>query len=295
MSDPLNDPWQGRRPVGDGSGQGGQTPGTPDPQPVQPPVQPPVPPVQPPVQPPVPPVRPPAPPQQPPAPGGQGPRAPRNRSLIALGVIAGVLAIALVVVIGLIIGGQFSGRPAADGSASPSTTATPSTEPTTSPEPTTTPAPGQLARPTDCQALYPAGYIQTVENEQRFAFNPDWAKPLTDWIASNDDSLKTMLRGSDRLTCIFVNPNGGSERGVETNVVSVTEAQATAAIDRMKAASYSCSDDHGGTRCVIEWSGAGNDGGEQHFLRDGLWVATRWSNTTLTGYTTTIIETLFPN
>ena len=76
-------------------------------------------------------------------------------------------------------------------------------------------------------------------------------------------------------------------------LVFVDEAQAGVVIGAYQAAGMDCYEESGGTRCVGEWEGVAGSAGESHFLREGLWIATRWDGPAVSGYTADIIAQLF--
>jgi hypothetical protein len=225
--------------------------------------------------------------------GAPAPKRKRNPLVIWLSVLAAVLVIALVVVIGLLVVGQ-SGTPAADATGTPTVTATADA----TPAPTATEAvPATPVRPTDCTQLFPAGYIDSVTEGGILELNPAWAQPdlATEFIGSNDNALVAVISANtDRLNCILAKSSGGGDLGITTNVLVVDAATQAAAIARMNEAGFTCSEETGGTMCFTETTEDAGTYGERHFLRDGTWIATRWSNTSITGWTQTIVSTLFP-
>jgi hypothetical protein len=225
-------------------------------------------------------------------------RPKRNRGVIILGVAAGALTVALVVMVGLIVFGQLGGAPAATPSLPSSSTpvADPTDTPTT--EPSNPPVAGGPVIPATCPELFPAGYIEDLTKDGFLALNPAWTNDTidTDFIGSNDAALKEFLTSSSgRLNCALVKASGGGDIGVLTNVATVAADRQAAVLARMNEAGFTCTEEHGGTTCSIEQSGDGAEVGERHFLRDGTWVATRWANIALTGWTDTIVKSLFPS
>jgi hypothetical protein len=157
--------------------------------------------------------------------------------------------------------------------------------------------PATPVRPTDCTQLFPAGYIDSVTEGGILELNPAWAQPdlATEFIGSNDNALVAVISANtDRLNCILAKSSGGGDLGITTNVLVVDAATQTAAIARMNEAGFTCSEETGGTMCFTETTEDAGTYGERHFLRDGTWIATRWSNTSITGWTQTIVSTLFP-
>ncbi|HXH33385.1 MAG TPA: hypothetical protein VNJ54_03110 [Plantibacter sp.] len=224
--------------------------------------------------------------------GAAAPKRKRNPVVIWLSVLAGVLAVALVVVIGLLAVGPM-GAPVADSTSTPSSSSTvsPTTAPTDVAE-----TPAAPARPTECTQLFPAGYIESLTADGFLELNPAWAQPtLNESFGSNDDALVALLTPTDRLTCDLSKASGAGEVFILTNVAWVEADTQAAAITRMNDAGFTCSEELGGTMCFTENDDpSGNTTGERHFLRDGTWVATRWANVTITGWTQTIVQTLFP-
>ncbi|MGK9146165.1 hypothetical protein KXS11_00870 [Plantibacter flavus] len=219
----------------------------------------------------------------------------RNPTVIWLSVVAGLLAIALIVVIGLLAFGS-GGAPSAGPSASASATSTP-TPSASGPPATSAPTQAPPVRPADCAALFPPGYIDSLTDGGILALNPSWTDDTidTEFIGSNDGVLQDFLAMSeDRLNCALVKASGGGDLGIITNVAWVDADRQSAAIARMNEAGFTCSEESGGTMCFTESSTDAGDSGERHFLRDGTWVATRWANTAITGWTQTIVATLFP-
>lgn len=219
----------------------------------------------------------------------------RNGVVIGLSVLAAVLAIALVAVIGLLVVGQ-GGTPTADSTRTPSATATAGA----TPAPTATDAaetPAAPVRPTECTQLFPAGYIESLTADGFLALNPEWSLPelSTDFFGSNDSALVEIISSNTgRLNCALVKASGGGDVGIETNLLSVDAATQASAIARMNEAGFTCSEETGGTMCFTEVAEDAGTYGERHFVRDGTWIATRWSNTTISGWTQTIVSTLFP-
>lgn len=227
--------------------------------------------------------------------GAPAPKPKRNPVVIWLSIVAGVLVIALVVVIGLLVVGS-GGEPSAGSSTSPSASASASA----TPAPTETSAgetPAAPARPTDCAQLFPAGYIESLTSDGFLALNPEWSLPelATDFFGSNDSELVGMISSNtDRLNCALVKASGGGDVGIETNVLTIDAATQASAIARMNAAGLTCSEENGGTMCFTEVTEDAGTYGERHFVRDGTWIATRWSNTNISGWTQAIVSTLFP-
>lgn len=227
--------------------------------------------------------------------GAPAPKPKRNPVVIWLSIVAGVLVIALIVVIGLLVVGS-GGEPSAGSSASPSVSASASA----TPAPTETSAgetPAAPVRPTDCTQIFPAGYIESLTDGGFLALNPEWSLPelATSFFGSNDSELVSVISSNvDRLNCALVKASGGGDVGIETNILSIDATTQAAVLARMNAAGFTCSEENGGTMCFTEVSEDAGTYGERHFVRDGTWIATRWSNTSISGWTQAIVSTLFP-
>jgi hypothetical protein len=210
----------------------------------------------------------------------------------ALGAVGVLLVVALVVVLVVWRGGA----------------ATPSAEDTsvdTRPTPTVSAEPLPVAgiavvnplggpSPASCDAIYSPGMMAAFN--ETHALNPAWtetAEPSTR-IGTVDADLSVLIEDAQHLSCVWADPEGGSGSGLVTNVVFVTEAQTSAATDRLKAMGQTCYDELEGLRCVIENDTDGEGvAGESHFLRDGIWLATSFVNAGPDGYTHDMVATIW--
>ncbi|POH70090.1 hypothetical protein C3B61_00250 [Cryobacterium zongtaii] len=218
--------------------------------------------------------------------------SPANRRLwVIIGVFAVLLAAAA------ILAGLFWPRgevtPAATEAARPTPSAT--VAPAT---PTPTPTPGSSAaqgtpRPESCDDLYSPEMVAAFGS---MVLNPAWLNDpeLEMRIGEDDPVQQQVIEANDSLLCQWGMPEGPSGAGVSTAVVWV-DAEDSATIQALLAdRGYSCFEQQGGLRCTTEGSNDEGYFGESHFLRDGIWVATEYSNAGPEGYTLDIVNNLWP-
>jgi hypothetical protein len=126
--------------------------------------------------------------------------------------------------------------------------------------------------------------------------NPEWSTaeggPVI--LGTGDQTAAPVLQETSQLTCGWLPPEGGDGSvGLVTSLAAVDQAQTDAAIAAFQAAGMECFEELGGTRCIGEWQGAAGSAGESHFLREGLWIATRWDGPAVSGYTADIVAQIF--
>jgi hypothetical protein len=126
--------------------------------------------------------------------------------------------------------------------------------------------------------------------------NPAWAEQPDSGVhyGTDDAGLETMLEATSAVTCMWGKSSGGGDVGLTTNVAVLTNAQQADVAAHMTDLGYSCYEELKGMRCVIEATDSGESWGESHFLREGLWFATKWVNASPEGYTHDIVNTVFP-
>ncbi|WP_350349129.1 hypothetical protein ABIQ69_04105 [Agromyces sp. G08B096] len=227
--------------------------------------------------------------QDPPASG-----VPIGRRPVFWLVVAAAVVLLAVVVVGIVIG-PGRGGPSADAGASAPPTGSAADDATAAPAtdaPASTP-PSGTALPSDCAEIY------TKDWSGEFAplvLNPAWTLEPESGVhrGSRDADAVALLDSTVVLECAWGHPNGGSDRGLTTNLARVTPEQAGAMSGAFAAAGYSCYEELGGTRCVTE-TPPSPDGqaGESHFFRDDVWIATLWVNTGPDGYTHDIVTAIF--
>ena len=231
------------------------------------------------------------------------PPAPRpplaRRPQFWLALAAAVLAIAIAVAVGFAIGAA-GGTP--DAAGTPSPTSTPSTQapdaatpPAESDAPDTEAPPDQVevVIPTSCDDIYTRDWSADLAPR---VLNPAWTSDPAGGFkryGSNDVGLVTMLEATTRLECNWVPESGPGHVFLVTGVAELTPEQQASTLDYLAESDMECYDELSGTRCVIESEAGGEASGESHFLREGIWIATRWGGSGPSGYTHDIVAAIF--
>lgn len=214
----------------------------------------------------------------------------RRRMWVLLGAVGSLLVIALVVLL-IVWRGGASTPGAAESAGRP--------QPHSSPAPlavTAAPAPAPTPdgpHPSTCDQLYSPAMVTAFDDA---VLNPAWAEADDSEVryGSDDPDLISVIGASTgTLTCVWGNETGGSDSGLTTNVVFVTPEQNAAVQARLVAQGLNCYEELGGMRCLVETSGEAGVTGESHFLRDGIWLATRYVNAGPDGYTHDIIANVW--
>jgi hypothetical protein len=229
----------------------------------------------------------------------QVPDAPRpplaRRASFWLAIAAGLLfaAIAALLAVALLAP---RGTTDAASTATPTATAPTSAPPSTTappPEPAPQPAPAVVAIPASCDGIYTRDWSSDLAPR---VLNPTWiddpANGFTRW-GSNDVGLVTMLEGTTKLECNWVPESPGGHVFLVTSVATMTPEQQGSLLDYLATTGMDCYDEWAGTRCVVEGDEGGETWGESHFVREGVWIATRWGGSGPTGYTQDIVTALF--
>jgi hypothetical protein len=149
-------------------------------------------------------------------------------------------------------------------------------------------------RPSSCDELYSD---EMVDAFGTMVLNPKWLDdPDLDLkIGEDDPVLQGVLDDNDYLLCQWAMPDGPSGAGVSTTVAWV-DAQDSALVEsHLRDRGDSCSEQQDGLRCTTQGSNDEGYFGESHFLRDGIWVATEYSNAGPEGYTRDIVNNLWPD
>ncbi len=205
-------------------------------------------------------------------------------------LVAVLLLFGVAIVAGMTIGSATGAVPSA--SASDSSRPTPTT---TVPMPTETAAPPPVAGPAipaDCADIYTRDWSADLGG---LVLNPAWTEEAGNgpFWGSNDSGAITVLESTTKLTCAWVGSSGGGDAGIITNIASLTDEQQASIIEHLESIGHSCYEELGGTRCVVESNSDAGDVGESHFVREGIWSATRWSNLSADGYTHDIVAAIF--
>lgn len=168
-----------------------------------------------------------------------------------------------------------------DASASPKPTASSSPGSTTSPSPspTATPTAPAVALPADCRAILSADVLSQLGET-----------PL------NDAAFGPSGVGADgTLTCIWRDPRADTT-GLVTTIERMNRGPALDLLNGLADnEGFSCFTPDGGTRCEKTWQ---NDqypvtDGRTLFWRDDILIDTQYSNLAPTGYTASIIASVF--
>lgn len=176
----------------------------------------------------------------------------------------------------------------------PSTSASASTSPTSTPSasPSATPTPDEsFGFPASCDDLYSPGMRAALEAD---------VPPLNDAgttmvSTENAEALEALGAAGQTIRCSWGPP---SERGLATNVTVVSAEQSEALAASFAQNGFSTEDVDGGTLHRISQEVITLDDelvkkGEIHYLRDDVWVSTRWINVEPEGYTEDIIASLW--
>lgn len=202
------------------------------------------------------------------------PRSPRT-TLIAISV-ASTIAVVLLVIIGVLT--------------SPTgLVAAPRPTPTFSPAATVPPSPEPSIIPSSCEQIYTRDWQEELAP---IALNPAWTDK-TAAVGTADVALKQLLTPDTMLTCQWGKESGPSTVGIVTSLAQIDSETDSLVKSRLNALGWTCYDSSGGVRCITEGTDTNGAWGESHFIRDGVWIATRWSNLAPDGYTADIVSTLW--
>ena len=228
---------------------------------------------------------------------------PADRRLrVLVGVLAALLAVAVIVV--GVLWARSATTPVATDAARASATPVPSPTPSGTPAPTASDRPGTATpgstatpgrpRPSSCDELYSDEMVDAFGS---MVLNPQWLDdPDLDLTIGEDDPvLQGVLDDNDYLLCQWAMPDGPSGAGVSTTVAWVDTQDSALVESHLRDRGDSCSEQQEGLRCTTQGSNEEGYFGESHFLRDGIWVATEYSNAGPEGYTRDIVNNLWPD
>jgi hypothetical protein len=217
----------------------------------------------------------------------------KRRLWVIIGVLVAVLAVAAILVTMFWPRGDGDVSPVATETArpTPSATAAPVT-PTPTPTPGSSAAPG-TPQPASCDELYSPEMVAAFG---RMVLNPAWLEEV-DYdmkIGADDPVQQGVIDANDSLLCQWGMPEGPSGAGVSTVVVWVDAGDTATIQAHLVDRGDNCFEQLDGLRCTTEGSNDEGYFGESHFLRDGIWVATEYSNAGPEGYTLDIVNNLWP-
>jgi hypothetical protein len=143
--------------------------------------------------------------------------------------------------------------------------------------------------PERCDDLYgPA--MKSQLTGAGLTLTPNLVGPPRPVGGSTDETLRRLVAHNRQIECNWF----GEAGEVLTVVAAPTATKLESARARLDQLGFTRTEEHGGVRFVVENRAAdGVAAGESHFLRDGLWFATRWRGFGPSGYTADMVSTLF--
>lgn len=162
---------------------------------------------------------------------------------------------------------------------------------TPSPSATLTPVPEVIELPEDCGSLFDEDFIAEMESTGLPLNDPGITMTSTELTAG-----LTLLENEASLRCTWGVP---SEVGLATTIALVTEAQADSIIAEAEMEDFECSTvSWSETRCTFVFRDDDADfgavaHGEEHVLRGNAWIATRWLEVEIPGYTDDIVAKIW--
>jgi hypothetical protein len=221
-----------------------------------------------------------------PAPG----RPLAKRPAFWLALVAVLLLVGVAIAGGVAIGSMTdaSTSDAASDSAAPTS---PATEAPASA--TAEPRAAGVAIPADCAGIYTRDWAPDLAPR---VLNPAWtADPGSDFkgYGSSDVGLVTVLEATTKLECNWVPESGAGHVFLITGVAQLTPEQQAGTLEYLDGTDLECFDELEGVRCLVERSEGGENWGESHFIREGVWIATRWGGSGPDGYTHDIVAAIF--
>lgn len=166
-------------------------------------------------------------------------------------------------------------------SSTPATAGASATRPgsSTSPSPSPTPTPTPVALPTDCKALLSAPVQAQLGG---LPLNSPAYGP-------------SGVQGDGSLICIWADPRSDTTN-ISTTISRKARGEALDLLNGLvKTQGFSCYTPDKGTRCEKEWPDAQYPvtDGRTLFWRDDVLIDTRYSNLAPTGFTSSIIASIF--
>ncbi|SFR79459.1 hypothetical protein SAMN05428970_2558 [Agromyces sp. CF514] len=208
-------------------------------------------------------------------------------------VAAGAVILALLAVIVTLLSAPPRGDAAAPTSTQSAAPKTPlPATPTLAAVDDSTAAPEPAVIPAVCDDLYTHDLTDSFDG---LVLNPAWTtEDLDHRMWSSNEAANGVLASERAVTCIWGNPAGGSDRSLVTVVAPIDVPMEASMPLSLASDGFECYEELDGVRCVSE-TPPSDDGqsGESHFFRDGVWIATRWSNAGPDGYTHDIVTAIF--
>ncbi|MDQ1123366.1 hypothetical protein [Microbacterium trichothecenolyticum] len=183
------------------------------------------------------------------------------------------------VLVGAAVVGLSACAPETGGQAAPTGTETAASSTSPTPIPTITPSTKPVTLPTDCRAILSADVLAQLGS-----------------IPLNDPAMgPSGLFGDGSLVCIWRDP-ATDTTGLVTRISQMDRGPALDMLnDLVSTQGFSCYTPDEGTRCEKTWINPTypvNDG-RTLFWRDGVLIDTQYSNLAPTGYTASIIASIF--
>lgn len=190
------------------------------------------------------------------------------------------LQVATVAVIGIAAMALSACAPETGGDAAPASPSAAATSASPTPIPTITPSAKPVTLPTDCRALLSADVLAQLGST-----------PLNDPAAGPSGTPD-----DGTLVCIWRDP-AADTTGLVTRISAMDRGPALDMLNDLVATQgFSCYTPDDGTRCEKTWINDTypvNDG-RTLFWRDGVLIDTQYSNLAPTGYTASVIASIFP-
>ncbi|MEF3403276.1 hypothetical protein [Agromyces sp. CCNWLW203] len=205
-------------------------------------------------------------------------------------VVVAILAVGGALLVGAAIGDS-GADPNGGSTPAPGTIDAATAPPASTALPSAPPAAHEI--PSDCEAIYTRDWSADFAP---LVLNPEWTLDPANGVrfGSRDEVAVALLTSNSDISCHWGSDQGGSGRGLTTNVAHVNDEQAAAMLANFNESGYSCYEEFEGTRCVSETPmSADGQAGESHFVREGVWIATLWVNAGPDGYTHDIVAAIF--
>ncbi len=177
------------------------------------------------------------------------------------------------------LSGPSSGPPSSKAGASASSSASPRPSTSSTPDPTPSPAATSAALPSDCKAILSADVLAQLGSTPLNA--PAFG-------ASG-------VQADGTLICIWANPQADTT-SITTTISRKYRGEALDMLNGLvKTDGFSCYTPDKGTRCEKEWPDPKYPvtDGRTLFWRDDVLIDTRYSNLAPTGYTSSIVASIF--
>ena len=144
--------------------------------------------------------------------------------------------------------------------------------------------------PASCAKIYSKDWTTEMNGA---VLNPAWANSAG-LSGTNVDAARPILTANARLNCVWGSSSGQGTNYLVTTLAAVTSAPASTAQAALQAAGYNCAPQDGGIRCAFISTNSAGNWGETGFFKDNVWISTFWQNLGPDGYTTDIVNTLWP-